>query len=151
MYHQFNIHKSTSYQHSVCLCFVWISEQTTFISQYSINLLVFITETECLLPGTDWMFKYNSGTFLFPSLCLPHFRSLYLVSSVLFSGTSGLGLEIFRTVDIPNSVRNISLFKRLNPNKGMILKKIRPMCTIESVFFKGFFFFFFLWGRRNPA
>ena len=28
------------------MCFVWIGEQTAIISLYSINLLVFITETE---------------------------------------------------------------------------------------------------------
>jgi len=28
------------------MCFVWISEQTAIISLYSINWLVFITETE---------------------------------------------------------------------------------------------------------
>jgi hypothetical protein len=39
--------------------FVWISEQTAIISLYSINWLVFITETECLLRGTDWIFKYT--------------------------------------------------------------------------------------------
>jgi len=32
--------------HSVFMCFVWISEQPTIISLYSINWLVFITETE---------------------------------------------------------------------------------------------------------
>jgi hypothetical protein len=30
------------------MCFVWISEQTAIISLYSINWLVFITETECV-------------------------------------------------------------------------------------------------------
>jgi hypothetical protein len=30
------------------MCFMWISEQTAFISLYSINWLVFITETECV-------------------------------------------------------------------------------------------------------
>jgi hypothetical protein len=30
------------------MCFVWISEQTAIISLHSINLLVFITETECV-------------------------------------------------------------------------------------------------------
>jgi len=30
------------------MCFVWISEQTAIISLYSINCLVFITETECV-------------------------------------------------------------------------------------------------------
>ena len=32
--------------HSVFMCFVWISEQTAMISPYSINWLVFVTETE---------------------------------------------------------------------------------------------------------
>ena len=43
------------------MCFVWIWEQTAIISLYSINWLVCITETECLLRGTDWIFIYNSG------------------------------------------------------------------------------------------
>jgi hypothetical protein len=34
--------------HSVFMCFVWISEQTAIISVYSVNWLVFITETECV-------------------------------------------------------------------------------------------------------
>ena len=42
------------------MCFVWISKQTAVISLHSINWLVFITETECLLRGTDWVFIYNS-------------------------------------------------------------------------------------------
>ena len=32
----------------IFMCFVWISEQTAIISLYSINWLVFITETECV-------------------------------------------------------------------------------------------------------
>jgi hypothetical protein len=39
---------STFCPHSVFMCFVWISEQTAVISLYSINWLVFITETECV-------------------------------------------------------------------------------------------------------
>jgi hypothetical protein len=38
--------------HSVFMCFVWIWEQPAIISLYSINWLVFITETECVLRGT---------------------------------------------------------------------------------------------------
>jgi hypothetical protein len=34
--------------HTVYLCFVWIWEQTAIISLYSIDWLVFITETECV-------------------------------------------------------------------------------------------------------
>ena len=47
MYHQ--IWHSTilrSAHTAVFMCFVWISEQTAIISLYSINWLVFITETE---------------------------------------------------------------------------------------------------------
>ena len=39
---------STFCPYSVFMCFVWISEQTAIISLYSINWLVFITETECV-------------------------------------------------------------------------------------------------------
>ena len=39
---------STFCPHSVIMCFVWIWEQTAIISLYSINWLVFITETECV-------------------------------------------------------------------------------------------------------
>ena len=39
---------STFCPHSVFMCFVWISEQTAIISQYNINWMVCITETECV-------------------------------------------------------------------------------------------------------
>jgi hypothetical protein len=39
---------STFCQYCVFVCFVWISEQTAVISLYSINRLIFITETERL-------------------------------------------------------------------------------------------------------
>jgi hypothetical protein len=39
---------STFCPHSIFMCFVLISEQTAIISLYSINWLVFITETECV-------------------------------------------------------------------------------------------------------
>jgi hypothetical protein len=48
MYHQFNIHKSHVLPTLCIYNFVWISEQTAFISLYSINWLVSITETECV-------------------------------------------------------------------------------------------------------
>ena len=50
---------STFCPQSVFMCFVWISEQTAIISLYNINWLVYITETECLLRGTDWVFMNN--------------------------------------------------------------------------------------------
>jgi len=45
---------STFCPHSVFMYFVWISEQTAIISLYTINWLACITETECLLRGTEW-------------------------------------------------------------------------------------------------
>ena len=41
------------------MCFVWIWEQTAIISLYSIDWLVCITETECLLRGTGWICSYG--------------------------------------------------------------------------------------------
>jgi len=41
-------------------CFAWISEQTATFALYSTNRLVFTTEVECLLRGTDW---YNTDRF----------------------------------------------------------------------------------------
>jgi len=46
------------------LCFVWTSEQTAIISLYSINLSVFINKAECLLRGTDWVFKSDGYSFV---------------------------------------------------------------------------------------
>jgi hypothetical protein len=40
--------RGTFCPHSVFVCFVWIWEQTAIISLYSINWLIFITETECV-------------------------------------------------------------------------------------------------------
>ena len=42
----YSFRNSTFRPHSVCMCFVWISEQTAIISLCNINWLVFITETE---------------------------------------------------------------------------------------------------------
>jgi len=47
---------STFCPHTVLVCFVFISEQTAIISLHSINWLVFITETVCLLRGMDWIY-----------------------------------------------------------------------------------------------
>jgi hypothetical protein len=49
MYHQdYHCIVSTFCPHSAFMCFVWIWEQTAIISLYSINWLVFITETGCV-------------------------------------------------------------------------------------------------------
>jgi hypothetical protein len=56
MYCQFNNQKLYVLLTHCTYVFVWIWEQTAIISLYSINWLVFITETECLLRCTDWVF-----------------------------------------------------------------------------------------------
>ena len=43
--------------HNAFTCFAWISEQTAIISLNSVNLSVFIAKAECLLRGTNWVFK----------------------------------------------------------------------------------------------
>jgi len=60
MYHQFNTN-STFCPHSVFMCFVWISEQTAIISLYNTNWLVFVTETECLLHGKDFIYNVHNN------------------------------------------------------------------------------------------
>ena len=54
------IYNSTFCPHTVFMCFVWISEQTAIISQYSINWLVCITETECVYCAVRTGSIYNS-------------------------------------------------------------------------------------------
>jgi hypothetical protein len=49
---RFNIQEILCSAHTLFMCFVWFSEQTAIISLYSINWLVFTTETVCLLRGT---------------------------------------------------------------------------------------------------
>ena len=49
---------SRFYPHSIFLCFVWIWEQTAIISLYSINWLVFITETKCVYCAVRTEFLY---------------------------------------------------------------------------------------------
>ena len=62
MYRQLKNSRILRYAHTaVFVCFVWISEQTAIISLYSINWLVCVTEEECLLRGTDWVFIYNAS------------------------------------------------------------------------------------------
>jgi len=42
------------------MCFTWTSEQTAIIPLYGISVAVFRTEAECLLRGTNWVFKSDS-------------------------------------------------------------------------------------------
>ena len=46
------------------MCFVWIREQTAIISLYSIDWLVFITETECVYCAV------RSTFYVLPTQCI---------------------------------------------------------------------------------
>ena len=50
--------------HSVFMCFVWIWEQTAIISLYSINWLVFITETESVYCAVRTGFRHMKHVIL---------------------------------------------------------------------------------------
>ena len=55
---------STFSPHSVFMCFVWIWEQTAIISLYSIDWLVFITETECVYCAVRSTFYVLPSVFM---------------------------------------------------------------------------------------
>jgi len=55
--------------HTVYLCFVWTSEQTTIISLYNLNWLVFITKTECVYCAVRTEYIY---TYIYNSTFCPH-------------------------------------------------------------------------------
>jgi len=60
------------------MCFVWIWEQTAIISSFNINWLVFITETVCLLRGTDYIFNplKPSGHYMYHKFNIQQFYVL---------------------------------------------------------------------------
>ena len=65
-------HNSTFCPHSVFMCFVWISEQTAIISLYSINWLVFITETGCVYCAVRTGSLYTASLTFSNSTFCPH-------------------------------------------------------------------------------
>ena len=54
------------------MCFVWIWEQTAIISLYSINWLVFITETECVYCAVRTGSLYTASLTFTNSTFCPH-------------------------------------------------------------------------------
>jgi len=68
------------------MCFAWISEQTAIISLYRINWLVFITEAECLLRGTNWVFTSDSYSFVLKRLTVASDASKGIYKYILLLG-----------------------------------------------------------------
>jgi len=76
---------STFCPHSVFVCSVWIAEQTAIISLYSINWLVFITETECVYCAV------RTGSFYVIQVSVSFSRIKYLD---IIEPRSSLGLQL---------------------------------------------------------
>ena len=67
MYRQFNIQQFYVLPTQCIYVFcVDLRTNSDYFSLYNINCLVFITETECLLRGTDWIFILISLIFMVP-------------------------------------------------------------------------------------
>ena len=66
------IYNSTFCPHSVFMCVMWIWEQTAIISLYSINWLVFITETECVYCAVRTASLYTASLTFSNSTFCPH-------------------------------------------------------------------------------
>jgi len=63
---------STFCPHSVFMSFVWVWEQTAIISLYSINWMVFITETECVYCAVRTGSLYTASLTFSNSTFCPH-------------------------------------------------------------------------------
>ena len=71
------------------MCFVWIWEQTAIISLYSINWLVFITETECVYCAVRTGSLYRIRvTFVYTQLIKLQYKALRATSWQTWQDTS---------------------------------------------------------------
>jgi len=109
------------------MCFVWISEQTAIISLHSINWLVCITQTECLLRGTDWTFNIHQFYVLPTQLylcvlcgsetecvyCVVRTRSLRITQSSLNAcmPLRHHGNKLLASCCLSSSLKYLTLFK----------------------------------------
>ena len=87
--------------HTVFMCFVFIWEQTATCATYSINWLVFITETKCLQRGTDWVFKWSGLHLVFKGIII----IIIIINGAAYcvlKGYSVLWLLVVRTFWSPN-------------------------------------------------
>jgi len=72
--------------HNAFTCFAWISEETATFSLCRTNFSAFITEAQCLLRDTNWVFKSDRYNFVPKGLTLETDASwtLRVNSSLLF-------------------------------------------------------------------
>ena len=84
MYHQLQNSEILFSGHNVFACSVWISEQTTIISLYSINLIGFYNQgRKWSLRGTYWAFKRDRKNFVLKGL-IPILKLYCITVSHLF-------------------------------------------------------------------
>ena len=106
------IYNSTFCPHSVFMCSVWIWEQTAIISLYSINWLVFITETDCVYCAVRTGSLYTASLTFSNSTFCPH--SAFMCFVWVWEQTA-----LF-------SVNNINCFFFVVP---FVLKKVAYTCS----------------------
>ena len=75
------VHNSTFCPHSVFMCFVRIWEQTAIISLYSIDWLVFVTETECVYCAV------RSQFYVLPTQCVYAFVWIWEKTAIISQDT----------------------------------------------------------------
>ena len=104
---------STFCPHSVFMCFVWISEQTSIISLYNINWLVFITEIQCVYCAvrTGYLYIIHVNYHPWPRLLVhglspeklgfdPSLLHLIVVLNTVTLGQGFFPILLFYTVNI---------------------------------------------------
>jgi hypothetical protein len=95
----------------VCMCFVWIWEQTAIISLYSINGLVFITETENVYCAvrTERLNTIHLNSFF--QMLHQHYQYYWTNSSSLFS--QNIWVTFLRDIALWSVQSAVSSLKRL--------------------------------------
>ena len=82
------------------MCFVWIWEQTAIISLYSINWLVFITETECVYCAVRTGSLYTASLTFSNSTFCPH--CVFMCFVWIWEQTAIISLYIINWLDFSN-------------------------------------------------
>ena len=124
--------------HSVFMCFVWIWEQTAIISLYSIDWLVFITETQCVY------YALRSTFHVLPTQCFYVFCVDLITNSDYFTVQHWLigfynwdGLCLLRGTDWHIFQVNFSFITAGIAIRYRILNVLLPPAIVQSVFPNG--------------
>ena len=129
---------STFCSHSVFMCFVWIWEQTAIISLYSIDWLVFVTETECVNCAVH-EFCVHLGTRIFKATWRHgHVTIIYVLSEGTWPFRRTLWFFLFGNPGFsPRSKGQLSWhvlwFSSVPPSKCVDRNQIRPaaLCNLH--------------------